>query len=329
MILKPETASRLAERYRIVRDHPATKRALVIGHWALLALIIAFLVYRLTHIGWREVIRSLPSSPWFFVFFVLRYLTLPITETAVYETIWNRPVVAHLPAFIRKRVYNYAVAGYSGEGFLALWARRRLGLSDRDAIVGIKDNSILGSFTANAATIIVVVGLAVTGGLQAGLALLPGAPVLFAASFTAAAAMCLAVLVFRKRLIALPDVKIRKVVTIHAVRQTLNLTLFAAMYAAAIPSEPFGVWFLFIALQLVVSRIPFLPSQDLVYLTLALSFASLVGAPREAVAGMLVAEAGLSMLFSVCLFLATLYLARSGAGPNPIKVATATANEAA
>lgn len=329
MILKPETASRLAERYRIVRDHPLTKRALAIGHWALLALIIAFLVYRLTHIGWGDVVRSLPSSPWFFVFFLLRYLTLPVTEAAVYETIWKRPVVAHLPAFIRKRVYNYAVAGYSGEGFLALWARRRLGLSDRDAIVGIKDNSILGSFTANVATVGVVIALGVGGGLDEGFALLPGAQALFAVSFCAAAAMAAAVVIFRRRLIALPERKARKVVAIHAARQTMNLTLFAAMYAAAIPSESFGTWFWFIGLQLVISRIPFLPNQDLVYLTAALSFASLVGAPKEAVAGMLVAEAGLSMLFSVSLFLATLYLARRGAGPNPIKVAGATANEAA
>jgi hypothetical protein len=328
MILKPETAGRLAERYRIVRDHPLTKRALSIGHWALLAVIVGVLFYRLTHIGWRDVINSLPQSAWFYAFFLMRFLTLPVTETAVYEIVWGRPVVAHIPAFIRKRVYNYAVAGYSGEGFLTLWARRRLGLSDRDAIVGIKDNSILGSFTANFATVSVVVALALAGGLDAGFKLIPAAQALFGVSFVAAASMITAVLIFRKQLIALPWRKARAVFTIHAVRQAMTLTLFAAMYAAAIPSESFGTWFLFIGLQLVISRIPFLPNQDLVYLTAALSFASLVGAPREAVAGMLVAEAGLSMLFSVSLFLATAYLARRVTPPNPLNVRTSL-NEAA
>ncbi|MGE0410172.1 MAG: hypothetical protein AB7P23_13045 [Amphiplicatus sp.] len=119
MILKPQTAARLAERYRALRDSAATQRVLSIGHWVLLAIIVAILLFRLTHIGWREVVGALPASPWFFAFFLLRYLALPVTETAAYEIIWRRPLLRRLPAFLRKRVYNYAVAGYSGEGFLS------------------------------------------------------------------------------------------------------------------------------------------------------------------------------------------------------------------
>ncbi|MGE0409496.1 MAG: hypothetical protein AB7P23_09585, partial [Amphiplicatus sp.] len=283
----------------------------------------AILLFRLTHIGWREVVGALPASPWFFAFFLLHYLALPVTETAAYEIIWRRPLLRRLPAFLRKRVYNYAVAGYSGEGFLALWARRRLGLSDREALVGVKDNNVLSSFTANVATVGVVLALAAAGGLDEGLRLLPGAAALFAASFLAAAAMATIVALFRKRLVALSAPEMRQVIALHAARQAMTLTLFAAMYAAAIPSESFGVWFWFIGLQLVLSRIPFLPNQDLVYLTVALSFAALVGAPREAVAGMLVAEAGLSLLFSVTLFVATLPLARRTGAREPLKAAGA------
>jgi hypothetical protein len=146
---------------------------------------------------------------------------------------------------------------------------------------------------------------------------MPGAGLLFGASFLAASVVALAVLLLRKRLIALSEEKRRKVLAIHLVRQVVTITLFAAMYAAALPEAPFGSWLLFIALQLVITRIPFLPNQDLVYLTAALSFASIIGAREEQVAGMLVAEAGLSLIVNFVLFFATVYLARRNIEPEP------------
>jgi hypothetical protein len=317
MILRKATTRRIAERVRAIRDHPAAKRFFAIAHWVLLGLIVTYLVYRLARIGVVEVIASLPASPWFYAFFFLRYLTLPMAETAAYEIVWDRPLAHHFPAFIRKRVWNYAVAGYSGEGFLTLWARRRLGLSDMRALVGVKDNSIISSLAANLATVTLVLSLALAGGLTAALNVMPGAGLLFGASFLAASVVALAVLLLRKRLIALSEEKRRKVLAIHLVRQVVTITLFAAMYAAALPEAPFGSWLLFIALQLVITRIPFLPNQDLVYLTAALSFASIIGAREEQVAGMLVAEAGLSLIVNFVLFFATVYLARRNIEPEP------------
>lgn len=314
----PAVLDRLAARLRKAREHPVSRRLLTLGHWALLAFIIGLLFYRLSQIGWRELAGSLPSSPWFYVFFLMRFLTLPVSETAVYEVVWSRPLAHHLPAFIRKRVYNSAVAGYAGEGFLTLWARRRLGLSGRDALFGVKDNNILSSLTANTATVLIVLALAVTGALPLALERLPGAPMLFALSFAVAAAMIVIVVFFGRKLIHLPEAKVRKVVAIHAARQALTLSFFAAMYAAALPGAGFAGILLFIALQLVISRVPFLPNQDLVYLAAALSFSSVVGAPAEAVAGMLVAEAGLSQLLSVALFFATAHLARRVGAPIPL-----------
>jgi hypothetical protein len=316
MIFSSETRNRLLERARLFRDHPATKRFLAVAHWALLGVIVAYLFYRLARLGLHDVVKALPGSPWFYAFFALKYLTLPMAEVAAYEIIWERPLAGHFPAFVRKRVYNYAVAGYSGEGFLTLWARRHLGLSDKTALVGVKDNNILSSFAANVATVALVAGVALSGGLQAAFDALPAAIALFPVSFFIAAGIILVVLIFRKRLIAVPAEKRRTILLIHLVRQIVTITLFAAMYAAALPGAPFGSWLLFIALQLVISRIPFLPNQDLIYLTAALSFASIIGAREEDVAGMLVAEAGLSLIVNFVLFFATVYLARRNVLPN-------------
>lgn len=317
MIFNRETAGAIADRIKRFRAQPVTKRVLAVGHWVILGLISAYLIYRLSKLGVLDVLRALPQSPWFYAFFFLRYLTLPVAETAAYEIVWDRPLVRYFPAFIRKRVWNNAVAGYSGEGFLTLWARRQLGLTDLQALIGVKDNNIISSLAANLATVTLVLSLALAGGLRAALNVMPGAGLLFGASFLAAAIVSAAVLLFRKRLIALSEEKRRKVLAIHLVRQVVTITLFASMYAAALPGAHFGSWLLFIALQLVITRIPFLPNQDLVYLTAALSFASLIGAREEDVAGMLVAEAGLSLIVNFVLFFATVYLARRGIEPNP------------
>ena len=317
MIFSREQRETTLARWREIRERPAVAKSLTIIQYTLLAGVIAYLIYRFSQVGWGEVIGALPTTPWFYIFFFLRFLVLPISELAIYEMIWGVPLLRAFPVFIRKRVYNFAVAGYSGEGFLAIWARRNLPVPSKDVVVGVKDNNLLSALASNISTVAMLVVLAVTGGLAASLEALPtGAAVLFAAAFTTALTLSIAVLSFRNRLIALPAVKMKALMGLHAVRMIVILVLHAAMYAAALPGTPVMAWMMFLALQLVLSRIPFIPNQDLVFLGAALSLSPLVGASEAAVAGMLLAEAGLSQLVNFVLFFATAYLARK-AKPLP------------
>jgi len=288
---------------------PDVKRAGKIAQRILLVLIVAYLIYQLTNVGWGEVIGALPENPWFYAFFLLRFLALPVSEIAIYEMIWRRPLIRHFTVFIRKRVYNYAVLGYSGEVFLTSWARRTLGLPDRTVLGGVKDNNLLSAFTSNVTTVILIVALAVSGRLQVGLEALPGAAALFALAFTSASTLAITVFSFRRRLTSLTDHKLVRLLSVHSVRQLLIMILHAAMYASALPDAPLMAWVTFITLQLVISRIPFLPNQDLVFLGAALALSSIVGASEAAVAGMLIAEAGLSQLVNFGLFFGTAHIA--------------------
>lgn len=303
-------------RLQRLRARPAARRALLIGQWALLALIVAYLVWRLTGIGWGAVLQNLPSSPWFYALLLLKFLTLPVAEVFVYQIVWSRPLANHFPAFVRKRVYNNAVAGYSGEAFLALWARRRLGVGELEAIVAVKDCNILSAFTANVMTVALVAWLAMSGALGPAVAAVPGGRWLFAAAFALALSVALGVIVFRRRLVALSAAKSRAILGVHAARQVAQIAIFAAVYAAALPAIPFVTWVSFVALQYVITRIPFLPNQEIVYLTAALSLGAIVGAPQEAVAGMLLAEAGLLQGLYFLLFFATAHLARNTPAPR-------------
>lgn len=301
-------------RWRVLREREEVQKGLKYIQYGLLAAIIFYLIYKLTQLGWGEVIGALPQSPWFYVFFMLRFLALPISELALYEIVWSKPLVRHFFVFIRKRVYNFAVMGYSGEAFLTIWARRRLSLPDKKILVGVKDNNLLSAFASNAATVMLIVLLAATGGLKAGLEAFPGAGWLFALAFLSAGTLSVLVMIFRDKLMALPKGVMPKLISVHGGRQALIILLHAAMYASALPGAPIMAWMTFIAMQLVLSRVPFLPNQDIVYLGAALSLAPIVGAPEAAVAGMLVAEAGLSQIFNIAMFFATAHLARTEYG---------------
>lgn len=298
-----------------MRDREDVQRALTWIRYGLFAAVVAYLIYRLTHVGWLDVAQSLPVSPWFYIFFALRFLALPVSEMAIYEIIWQQPMARHFFVFIRKRVYNFSVMGYSGEAFLTLWARRRLHLSDKKILVGVKDNSILSALTSNSATVILLIFLAASGGLKAGLDALPGAKWLFALAFLTAFTLVILVTTLREKLLSLPPGVMPRLLSVHAARQTLIIVLQASMYAAALPGGPLMAWITFIALQLVLSRIPFLPNQEIVFLTAALALAPIVGAPEASVAGMLVADTGLSQLCSALMFAATAPLARTSVKP--------------
>ncbi|MEM9013632.1 MAG: hypothetical protein AAGB02_00860 [Pseudomonadota bacterium] len=294
-----------------MRERPAVQRGLRFAQYALFALVVIYLIWKLSTVGWGAVFNALPQSPWFYLFFALRYLAVPISEIAIYEIVWSVPLVRHFSVFIRKRVYNFAVLGYSGEAFLTIWARRQLHLSDKTILMGVKDNNLLSAFMSNSTTVIMIAVLAITGGLQAGLNAFPGAGVLFTLAFISASTLAIAVATFREKLIALPKGVLPRLLGVHAFRQFVIICLHAAMYAAALPEAPLMAWVTFIAMQLVLSRIPFMPNQDIVYLGAALTLSPIVGAPEAVVAGMLVAEAGLSQLVNAVLFVATAHHARS------------------
>jgi len=300
----------MQDRWRRMRGRDDVQRALTILRYSLFVVIVLYLFYRLSQVGWGDVAQSLPTSPWFYFFFILRFLAVPISELALYEIVWSTPLVKYFSVFIRKRVYNFAIMGYSGEAFLTLWARRRLRLSDKKIIVGIKDNNLISALSSNTATVVLVGVLAATGGLKAGLDAFPGAGWLFALAFLTAFTLAVLVVIFRHKLLALPPGIMPRLLSVHAARQVLIIILHASMYASALPGAPLLAWLTFIALQLVLSRIPFLPNQDIVYLTAALALSPIVGAPEAAVAGMLVAEAGLSQLFNALMFAGTAHLAR-------------------
>jgi hypothetical protein len=65
---------------------------------------------------------------------------------------------------------------------------------------------------------------------------------------------------------------------------------------------PMTTWLVFLTAQMVMTRIPFLPSQDLMVLGLGVALSSVVDVPAIAVAGMFVAAGALSQIANLVIF---------------------------
>lgn len=294
-----------AARWSDWAARPWVRVAATVLRWAFFAGMIAWMVLKVRAIGWTQVVRSLPTNPLFYLLFVITFLVLPASETIVFRTIFARALPGAFPVLIRKRVYNSALVGYSGELFLFVWLRRTIGLSKRVIAIGLKDNAILSAIASGLVTLMLLVAFAAAGnGRRIASWLNPGPALLVA---MAVGAVFLLPLLFRLRrqLIAMPLPRAGKVLGVHVARIVAVVLLQATQWAVVLPQEPWGVWLVFLTAQMVISRLPIVPNRDLLFLSAALEMSGTIQGPREAMAGLLLAGGALTQGSNLVFYLLT------------------------
>lgn len=291
--------------FKALKERLDDKRAKIALKWLQAGLFIAvlsYLTYRLSEIGWLEVWKSLPGTIWFYVLFALIYLILPVADQINYQIILRLNLWRSFPIFLRKRVFNFAVFGYSGEAYFIFWAKRHLALADWKAFSAVKDNNILSGLASNSVTVILLIAFLLTGQLNSIITALPDMPVYLGGAALAAAVLVPVVIRFRQHLLSLPAKTALAVFAVHIARIVVILGLTALQWSAALPDVPFGTWLLFLTAQMVLTRIPFLPNQDLIILSLGLSMTGFVNAPSASVAAMFVAAGALTQLAHLAVY---------------------------
>jgi hypothetical protein len=292
--------------------------ALKAVQWLVVGGVLLYLVGRISEIGWGEVRRSLPDSIWFYVLFGAMYLVIPVSELVSYKVMrWRIGFWRSLPMFVRKRVYNYAVMSYSGEAYMFLWARRHLPLGSRQILSMVKDNNLLSGLASNSFTLLLVAAFFVTGQLDTITRAAPDTGSYVAATVLVGVLMVLLVLGLNRRIMSVPLEMAAKITGIHATRVVLILLLQTAQWAVVFPHVPFLTWLLFLTAQMVLTRLPFLPNQDLMLVGLGLSLTHYVDAPEAAVAGMFLVSGALFQAVNLACFLLTAF-GRYAPRPEPV-----------
>ncbi|KTT68748.1 hypothetical protein [Sphingomonas endophytica] len=296
------------ERWRALADRPAARIAGKVARVAFFVGMIVWMTLKVRAIGWREVIASLPVNPLFYVLFVIGFLILPASEIAVFRTIFGRPLPGGFPVYIRKRILNAALVGYSGEVYLFVWLRRVIGLPNKTIAIGLKDNAILSALASGMVTLALLIAFAAAGDARRIAAWLDPGPALLIAGLMGI--IFLAPLLFRVRsqLIAMPLRQTLQVMGIHSARIVATVVLQATQWAVVLPQEPWGVWLVFLTAQMVISRLPVIPNRDLLFLSAALEMSGTVDGPREAMAGLLLAGGALTQGSNLLFYVLTMFV---------------------
>jgi hypothetical protein len=294
---------KLTEYKNRLLDSPRAKKVQKIVKRVVIAVIVGIIIYQLFDIGWGEVLRNLPTQPLFYFIFFLLYLTLPTVEVLIYRQLWPVKKWKMFKAFLTKRVYNDEVMGYSGEFFLFIWARKYLSVGDKKILKNIRDNNILSAVSSNTVTIVLVGLLVYTGFLDLE-ELIGHVDVIYIVASVFITVILVALIVqFRKYIFDL-DLKNSVIIfLLYLSRFIVHNGLMIVLWAVAIPNTPLSTWFIFVAVMIVVNRIPFLPSRDLIFMMAGIEMSKMLGMTTASVAGMLLVYSVLKKVTNLILFL--------------------------
>ncbi|MEO0410366.1 MAG: hypothetical protein AAF221_00820 [Pseudomonadota bacterium] len=308
------TLEQIKNRVETAADTPAARTALHILRGLVWALVLYVIVSRLGAIGWQTIANHLPTSAPFYAFIAVFYVIQPLGETIIFRHLWRVKITKLTAIMFRKRVYNFALMSYSGEAVLFLWARKAVALSDRSILASIKDNVVLSALVSNCATVLMVVFFLATGQMQRFFHVSPNIQLYAGLAAALATILAFSVLKFRSNLLALSNQSFGIVLAVHTARFGISLFLQAAIWAMALPTVPLDTWFVLATLQLVLTRVPFLPNQDLVFLALVVSVAGFVEAETGAVAGTFLAIAGLMQVLHLMTYFMSALMERLSYG---------------
>ncbi|WP_193753016.1 hypothetical protein [Sphingomonas endophytica] len=207
--------------------------------------------------------RAVPTSPGFYLFFIISYFALPLCDYAIFRRLWNVPPSA-FPALIRKRIANDILVGYTGDAYFYAWARARLEMVAAP-FGAVKDVSIVSGITGNL-TAFLLGAVALPLGYQL---IAPDVVRGMIWSLTFALAVSLGVLIFSRRVFSLPRGQLWMVFWIDLLRIAVTCIAIALAWAWAMPSVSVGMWLFLVAGRQLVSRLPFLPNKDLLFANFA------------------------------------------------------------
>ncbi|WP_234567362.1 hypothetical protein [Rhodohalobacter sp. 614A] len=294
---------KLRKIWKALIDSPRAKKVQKIVRRVIIAALFGVIVYQLFLIGWQEVLRSLPTEPLFYILFLVLYVTLPIAETFIYRQVWAIPKVQLFKTVLTKKIYNDEIVGYSGEFYLFIWARKHLNKRDSVILKNLRDNNILSVVTSNFVALSLIGALVFTGIIDIG-DLVPNVNFVYVTiALIIAILLVILFIQFRKYLFDLPLKKAFIIFSIYLFRFVLHNSLLVVQWAVVIPQTPLSTWLIFLAITIVVNRIPFLPSRDLVFMWAGIELSRVLNMTTASVAGMLLVSSVLKKCTNLILLL--------------------------
>ena len=293
--MEPASGSNTEHRWRPTQEawlqFAASKHGKVLlkaFRTVLLVAVIGYLIYELRDVAWEDIFSGLPMSATFYLLLLLVYFLLPVSQMLAYRVTWTFDAWQSLPAFIKKRIFNKDVLGYSGEVYFYGWARKHVAASDRAIMQTIRDQNIVSSAASTSIALGLLAFFLYSGQLNITEVVGESTATVLVAGGIVFLILAIVALRLRKCLFSMPARSAGKIFAIHVQRLVVGQVLQIAMWAIAMPEVSLEVWFTYAALSIIVTRIPFVPNADLIFMGIAVSMSGVLG----------VSEAGLFALLA-------------------------------
>jgi hypothetical protein len=235
------------------------RRALAIAAPLFSIGVLIAVIWRLQELDFGGIWARVPASPAFWLIFVLYYFTQPAADWIIFRRLWKIPA-SGLPALLRKRLSNELLLGYSGELYFYAWARERGNIAGAP-FGAIKDVAILSALAGNVVTLILfVVALPVLDRHEFGIS-----PHVIFFSVLVIMGPSLLAMVLRGHLFSMPASEMRFTLGVHFVRLIVTIALTMLLWHLALSGVGLLWWLALASLQLLVSRLPFVPSKDALF----------------------------------------------------------------
>lgn len=245
--------------------------------------VVAAAVYQMRDVDIASIFAMVPSSPLFWVLFVVGFLAGPLSEWFIFHRLWG----VGLPAFgalTRKLVFNELLLGYLGEAWFYSWARRNKSV-DAAPFGAVKDVAVLSAMAGNGMTLVLVaMAMPYVGVLPLGE---HAAAIGWSLAFVLGTS--LAAMLWRKALFSLTSDELKMVFAAHVLRIVVTTLISAALWHMVLPETPIFWWLVLAAIRLLISRLPFIPTKDVVFAGIAVVAAG----PEVQIAELMTMMAGL------------------------------------
>jgi hypothetical protein len=282
-----------------LRAHPAGRLSLQLLRWLVPIILLVIIGRRLTELGWHEIWAARPDNPVFYALLVLQFLMQPFGDYFVYRNLWGAKSRPPMAVILRKRVMNTFMLDYSGEVFFFLWAREHLKLKPGMLVHGIKDSNVLSGGAGLSMLYLMALVLLASGGLKIPTGISAhGWLYLLAGSIPLI--LCSVLVLGRRKLTDLTTSQIASTFLIHFTRAFLVLVVEFWLWqlSGALPSAVASLQF--VALRLLVTRLPVVPNKDLIFVGAGIAAAGMARVSVTPVATVLLILAAADLILALC-----------------------------
>ena len=277
-----------------LKASPLGKTAILLLRWGIPLALLAIIAYRLSALGWGEIWRARPGHTGFYLLLVAQFFLQPFGDYFVYRNLWRDP--PPMAVILRKRLMNTFMLDYSGEAFFYFWAQRNLKLGPGMLAHGIKDSNILSGGAALVMVWVLGIVLLATGGLH--LPVLPGQRWLYVAVGVVPLILSAVLVLGHRKVTVLSRRQLAATFAIHFTRVMLVLGIEFGLWrlSGALPDAIACLQF--VALRLVITRLPVVPNKDLIFVGIGMAAAGAAHAAVTPVATVLVILAAADLVLA-------------------------------